>query len=86
MTFMKFADAQRNERKVLKTVYHLTMEDPERATFIQDVQQATGLPLKELQDHCKTLQKSGYIERTNFRIVMTDEGVTRAEKMIEQAL
>jgi predicted methyltransferase len=83
-TAMKFADRQNHERRVLKAIYHLTLEDLDRATFLGEVQAATGLPFKEVQDVCKALQKSGYIERTNLRIAITDEGIAYSEKLIEQ--
>lgn len=82
---MKFGDKQQNEHKTLKAIYHLTLEDFERATYIKEVQNATGLGSKDLQDVCKALQKMSYIEKQNFRIAITDEGVTQAEKLIEQS-
>jgi predicted transcriptional regulator len=82
---MRFQDQQRTGHRVLKAIYHLTLEDPDRATYLKDVQQATGLTLKEVQDACKSLQKSGWIARTNLRVEMTHEGVARSEKLIEQA-
>ncbi len=82
---MKFADKRQTEHKVLQTIYHLALEDLEHATYLRDVQNATGLGAKELQDVCKVLQKSGYIERSNFRVTITDDGVAYAEKLIEQA-
>ncbi|AGY59318.1 hypothetical protein [Gloeobacter kilaueensis] len=81
---MRFVDKHQSELKTLKAIYHLALEDPEHATYLKDVQVASGLGLKDLQDACKALQKSGYIERTNFRIVLNDEGVAHCEKLIEQ--
>jgi len=84
MPAMKFSDKQQTERRVLKAIYHLTLETPDRETYLKDVQGATGFGLKEIQDACKTLQKAGHIERTNFRIALTDAGVAHSEKLIAQ--
>jgi predicted transcriptional regulator len=77
---MRYADKKEAEDKVLKTVYHLSLEDPDRSTYLTNVQHATGLGQKEIQDICKILIKRGHIERTNFRLTITDEGVHYAEK------
>jgi predicted transcriptional regulator len=80
LSIMRYSDKKEAEDKVLKTVYHLSLEDPERSTFLTNVQHATGLGQKEIQDICKILIKRGQIERTNFRLTITDEGVNYAEK------